>query len=64
MRRSFFVPYNGDTMQRVTFGAMTASMQTGVPKGTIQAVELERENKRLIYSHGTRTRAKTPVKNP
>lgn len=36
---------------KVTEEAAAATAQHRVPKGTIQAVELERENKKLIYSY-------------
>jgi len=35
---------------KITEEAAAATAQKRVPKGTIQAVELERENKKLIYS--------------
>jgi uncharacterized membrane protein YkoI len=46
---------------RISEDAAAATAQKRVPKGTIQAVELERENKRLIYSYELKVAGRSGV---
>jgi len=46
---------------KVTESAAAAAAQKRVPKGTIQAVELEREGGRLLYSYELKVPGKTGI---
>ena len=45
----------------ITESAASATAKTRVPKGTIQSVELERENGKLIYSYDIKTTGKSGI---
>ena len=45
----------------VTEDVAAAAAQARVPKGKIQGVELERENKKLIYSYDIKTAGKSGI---
>ncbi|MBA2685592.1 MAG: PepSY domain-containing protein [Gemmatimonadaceae bacterium] len=45
----------------VTEAVATAAAQKRVPKGTIQAMELERENGHLLYSYDFKTTGKSGI---
>ena len=48
---SFFAPLSLAKAAKINEATAAVAAQKRVPAGTIQAVELERENKRLIYSY-------------
>ena len=48
-------------LAKVTEDVAASAAQARVPKGTIQSVELERENKKLIYSYDLKTAGKSGI---
>jgi uncharacterized membrane protein YkoI len=48
-------------LAKVTEDVAAAAAQARVPKGKIQGVELERENKKLIYSYDIKTAGKSGI---